>query len=180
MPLLFVCWHRTQEASRFSSLLHCALALLWYCTVVLLNCCAVVLLYCWTVALLCICTVVLLYCCTIVLLHCYTATTYAAEAETLNGTCLQNDATWWSIYNVLLNSVQLAATQLVHTIALIALDVFGGEMWCGAMWCSHALSCGWARGLQAACGSSATQPSWKRPKLVISFWEKIGRPWGKN
>ena len=30
-------------------------------------------------------------------------------------------------------------------------------------------TCGWARGLWAACGSSATQPSSKRPKLGISF-----------
>ena len=127
MPLLFVCWHRTQEASRFSSLLHCALALLCCCSIVLLNCCTVVLLHC--------CTIVLLYYCTVALLYSH----YAAEAETLNGTCLQNDATWWSIYNVLFNSVQLAATQLVHTIALIALDVCGGEMWCGAMQCGAAM-----------------------------------------
>ena len=108
MPLLFVCWHRTQEAS--SLLIFAPL------------CCSTV-------------VILLRYCSTVNAHNC----TYCTRC----------------VWNV---------------------------MWC-IVWCTqcgNALSCGWARGLQAACGSSATQPSWKRPKLVISFSEKIRRPWRKK
>ena len=193
-----------QDAGSFLASHLCSTVLLYSNTVVLLHCCTLGILCCCTVVLLCCCAIALLYCCTVIQCTELLAGHYAAEAETLNGSCLQNDATQWKVFTMYylaqhlkLSVVQATATQWVQNNCTYCTRCVWrwSMMWCGnctrcvwnVMWCivwctqcGNALSCGWARGLQAACGSSATQPSWKRPKLVISFSEKIRRPWRKK
>ena len=127
-----------RKLPRFSSLLHCAVLLLLYCcAVVLLHCCAVALLCSWDLVLLYCCAIALLYCCTVVQCIELLAGHYAAEAETLNGTCLQNDATQWKVFTMYFFQHSTWSSvwckQLQHseckTIALVALDVCGGEVW---------------------------------------------------